>query len=147
MKPIWKSLGFWLGGLVTAFLLWAWGDSMKHHTSLEVSLSGWTFDMLVNASQLEVSWVDTSEFFGRDPRWDWSRAPGSRFENIEIRWFPPFDRGEVTYHLGRKVQPSSAGSIYILPFWGFCALLGIVWGLSLTGFRSWKRKRMKSSGG
>lgn len=50
LKPIWKSLGFWMGAFVALFLAWGWMDSRRTWTL--ISTPG--FGISSNQGRLEV---------------------------------------------------------------------------------------------
>ena len=152
MKPIWKSVGFWMGGVVLVFLLWAWGDSMWWETtvgrgsmlggtSLSVDTSRVTFARIVES---EERWRQRSgSGYPIFYEWIWRRDNyGKGFKWMDERrvcqgWFPPIHW--LIRHPVNDVQ-------IVIPFWLVVSLFTLIWAGGLLVLRRWQRKRLVVKG-
>ena len=152
MKPIWKSVGFWLGAMVLAFLLWAWGDSMRNVSMGSRSDAIQSITIYSGFSRLGIE--RTQELFDGwnlsenptsipDPYyWDWTREESGglgrrlvlRNEVEHLGWFPRFFRVVDVDDEGTRVMDLE------VPYWMVSGGYSAVWLCGLFLFRRWQRK-------
>ena len=154
LKPLWRSVSFWVGTCVTLFLLWVWVDSTGHSTSFGISQPPRAVEISLRNSTavVGISLPDEPPSAGSG-RWNWERRPEGY---SELAWFPAADAIRVSRYTGPSpIGPPSAttpsilvfdGSEFSIPFWWVVGAWLAVWLGALRLYRKWQRKRLASAG-
>lgn len=92
--PLHRSLVFWSGLLIFAFILWAWVESMKHHSSWTRYRRPDAWQIANHGSALSfkkarlVPFEGTSVLVVRDGPPRWARVTEHPADRHGKRWFP-----------------------------------------------------------
>jgi hypothetical protein len=131
--PLHRSLVFWCGGLVSAFLVWVWQDSLKAYSSLVVNWRGrggdLQFDVTPGAMGIVSGHIDAGLA---------ERASYSRMEMTEGEEEASFDFWQGTLNSGVSGGIFFAYVPLRFVFFGFVPL----W-LGLSVGRGWRIGRRR----
>lgn len=153
LKPIRRSVGFWIGLCVTLFLLWVWADSRSHLTKFGVRETPRALEVTVRNS-LAIIGISFPE--GRSPtpgstgwEWVWERSPHvllGATGSPKGPWFPAGRIDRIARYAG--AHPSSKpsrlmfeGEEIFIPFVVVVLLWVVIWLSTLGLYRRWQRKR------
>lgn len=157
LKPVWKSLVFWMGALVTLFLVWAWVDSRGHRTFLGYSAPPRGLELRVADSTATVSIslprVDAGSRGASPGRWSYDRHPERwRFDESTGagHWFPELKTLRVSRYQGSAAGAVSGaasvlvfdGSDYFVPLWLIILMWLMIWFALYRLCRCWQRRRI-----
>lgn len=127
LKPIWRSVGFWLGLFVMVSLVWAGLNSLYRRTWIEYVSVGKVYGAGMDEMSLQVRRVeaDTTRLWGKSQGWNIDRFAMSITRDLKLNRVSIFGRWcwfEVVEDEGSTVT-----TYFSLPFWFVCASWLILW--------------------
>ena len=141
-KPFYRSLIFWSGLLVAAFIAFAWVDSRDVSTTGSFSRKGWGFGMVHSLECVDFMWTTGSAV---EPSADVSRLPPG-FTLLPPRWegrsaMPAYEVDSFDAAWGGASALTTRH--LILPHWLLLGLWCLLWGSLLL----WRGIRIRRRDG
>jgi hypothetical protein len=162
MKPLRRSVTFWCGLFVIAFLIWAWVDSRWHRSEVAYFKAPFNerYELATHRGVLALGWSEGGYPPGYAvPRRSVPFAAWRRANPSEMEWFPDFygwedsrrffARAGVTHADLMKMLEDPAKGLPVrtyhvqVPFWELLAGFVPGWVLALL----WRRRRGRGADG
>lgn len=137
LKPIWKSVGFWLGAFVMLSLCWAWIDSISTRSWLS-----WHSYLITSENGALDFGVNEDRYFGRT--FSMGREPSipvlAEIPLIRELFFPLPRSGWV--YCTQAESPNHWLQVGAR-WWVITLLWSLLWVPSFIGYRRWQQRKIR----
>ena len=138
IRPWYRSRLFWLGLPGLVFMLWAWGDSTRHVSSLSWASNVWGFYARTWGNSLELD-LYHSVYPGMRSNLDFYRWPLSRLSTpVEHPLFP----AGVRFGTSHNASNGLTTRILVIALWLMITAYTAVW---LGALACWQRRKARLS--